>query len=109
MLLNGSKVGKNSPLFIIAGPCVIESEHHTLSVAETLTTIADRLGLLIIFKSSFDKANRSSGKSFRGPGMEEGLRILEKVRAQTGLAVLTDVHEREQVRAVAEVVDVLQT
>ncbi|MEL0211035.1 MAG: 3-deoxy-8-phosphooctulonate synthase [Novosphingobium sp.] len=91
MLLNGSKVGKNSPLFIIAGPCVIESEHHTLSVAETLTTIADRLGLLIIFKSSFDKANRSSGKSFRG------------------LAVLTDVHEREQVRAVAEVVDVLQT
>lgn len=109
MLLNGSKVGKNSPLFIIAGPCVIESEHHTLSVAETLATIADRLGLLIIFKSSFDKANRSSGKSFRGPGMEEGLRILEKVRAQTGLAVLTDVHEREQVRAVAEVVDVLQT
>ena len=109
MLLNGSKVGQNAPLFIIAGPCVIESEHHSLYVAETLATVADRLGLQVIFKSSFDKANRSSGKSFRGPGLEEGLRILEKVRSETGLAVLTDVHEREQVSAVAEVVDVLQT
>lgn len=109
MLLNGSKVGKDSPLFIIAGPCVIESEHHTLSVAETLATVAEKLELKIIFKSSFDKANRSSGKSFRGPGLEDGLRILQKVRAETGLAVLTDVHEREQVGAVAEVVDVLQT
>lgn len=109
MLLNGKLVGGSSPLFVIAGPCVIESEQHTLSVAERLAKSAQRLGVRVIFKSSFDKANRSSGKSYRGPGMDEGLRILEKVREETGLEVLTDVHEREQVRAVAEVVDVLQT
>lgn len=109
MQLCNTTVGGNSPLFVIAGPCVIESADHTLAVADRLAGIAERLGLLLIFKSSFDKANRSSGKSFRGPGMEEGLRILERVRQQTGLPVLTDVHEREQVSAVAEVVDVLQT
>ncbi|NLR72463.1 3-deoxy-8-phosphooctulonate synthase [Novosphingobium sp. ERN07] len=109
MLLFGREIGGNEPLFVIAGPCVIESEHHTLSVAERLSEISQRLGLLLIFKSSFDKANRSSDKSFRGPGMDEGLRILEKVRKETGLKILTDVHEREQVEAVAQVVDVLQT
>jgi 2-dehydro-3-deoxyphosphooctonate aldolase (KDO 8-P synthase) len=96
-------------LFLIAGPCVIESEAMALSTAETLRGIADRLGILLVYKSSFDKANRSAGSSFRGPGLEEGLRILEKVRAETGLPVLTDVHEVQQVKPVAEVVDVLQT
>lgn len=109
MLLFGREIGGASPLFVIAGPCVIESEHHSLSVAEHLAKVAARLGVLLFFKSSFDKANRSSDKSFRGPGMDEGLRILEKVRAETGLPVLTDVHEREQVAAVAQVADVLQT
>ena len=105
----GHKVGLDEPLFVIAGPCVIESEALVLSIAEQLRQIADRLGLFAIFKSSFDKANRSSGASFRGPGIDEGLRILEKVRAETGLPVLTDVHDVEQVRAAAQVVDVLQT
>lgn len=109
MLLCGHDIGGASPLFIIAGPCVIENEQHTLAIAEHLARSAEKLGCLLIFKSSFDKANRSSDKSFRGPGMEEGLRILEKVRSETGLPVLTDVHEREQVAAVADVVDVLQT
>ncbi|MCX7284494.1 MAG: 3-deoxy-8-phosphooctulonate synthase [Novosphingobium sp.] len=109
MLLFGREIGGKAPLFVIAGPCVIESEQHTLSVAEHLAKTADRLGLMLVFKSSFDKANRSSDKSFRGPGIYEGLRILEKVRSETGLPVLTDVHEREQVQAVADVVDVLQT
>lgn len=107
--LCGRPIGLDQPLFLIAGPCVIESEALALSVAETLRGIADRLGILLIYKSSFDKANRSSGTSFRGPGLEEGLRILEKVRAETGLPVLTDVHTPEQVGPVAEVVDVLQT
>lgn len=109
MYLCGQEIGPNQPLFFIAGPCVIESETHALSVATRLRAIADRLGVLLIYKSSFDKANRSSGTSFRGPGIEEGLRILEKVRAETGLAVLTDVHTEDQVRMVADVVDVLQT
>jgi 2-dehydro-3-deoxyphosphooctonate aldolase (KDO 8-P synthase) len=109
MHLFGHKIGGRSPLFVIAGPCVIESENLTLSVAGRLAATADRLGLLVIFKSSFDKANRSSDKSFRGPGLDEGLRILEKVRAETGLPVLTDVHERDQVTQVADIVDVLQT
>ncbi|MBB3859398.1 2-dehydro-3-deoxyphosphooctonate aldolase (KDO 8-P synthase) [Novosphingobium hassiacum] len=94
---------------MIAGPCVIESEAHTLSIAETLAGCAQRLGLLLVFKASFDKANRSSDKSLRGPGLDEGLRILEKVKNVTGLPVITDVHEREQVSAVAQVVDILQT
>lgn len=109
MLLCGRNVGGAEKLFVIAGPCVIESEAMTLRVAETLRAIADRLGILLIFKSSFDKANRSSGGSFRGPGLEEGLRILEKARAETGLPVLTDVHVESQVASVAQVVDVLQT
>lgn len=109
MKILGHEVGLDEPLFVIAGPCVIESEALVLSVAERLRAIADRLGLFAIFKSSFDKANRSSGASFRGPGLDEGLRILEKVRAETGLPVLTDVHDVDQVRAAAQVVDVLQT
>lgn len=107
--LCGRPVGIDQPLFLIAGPCVIESEQLALSTAERLAAVAERLGLLLIYKSSFDKANRSSGRSFRGLGMQEGLRILEKVRAETGLPVLTDVHDEGQVEAVAAVVDVLQT
>jgi 2-dehydro-3-deoxyphosphooctonate aldolase (KDO 8-P synthase) len=109
MELAGKPVGAEAPMFVIAGPCVIESEALVLSVAETLKGIAERLGLHLIFKSSFDKANRSSGTTFRGPGMDEGLRILEKVRAETGLPVLTDIHTPEQARAAADAVDVLQT
>ena len=109
MLLCGREVGLQDKLFVIAGPCVIESEAMILSIAETLKVIADRLGILLIFKASFDKANRSSGTSFRGPGMDEGLRILAKVREQFGLPILTDVHEGAQVAPVAAVVDVLQT
>ena len=107
--LCGREIGPDRPLFLIAGPCVIEGEALALSVAEQLRRLADSTGMLLIYKSSFDKANRSSGSSFRGPGLEEGLRILEKVRAETGLPVLTDVHTPEQVGPVAEVVDVLQT
>ena len=109
MQLCGRKIGPDSPLFVIAGPCAIESEALALATAETLRGIADRLGILLIYKSSFDKANRSSGSSFRGVGLEDGLRILEKVRLETGLPLLTDVHTESQVRAVADVVDVLQT
>lgn len=109
MKLLGRNVGLDEPLFVIAGPCVIESEALVLGVAERLRAIADRLGLLIIFKSSFDKANRSSNASFRGPGLDGGLRILEKVREATGLPLLTDVHDAEQVRAAAQVVDIVQT
>jgi len=107
--LCGRPVGLGYPLFVIAGPCVIESEAMALSTAERLRKIAERLGILLIYKSSFDKANRSSGKSFRGPGMAEGLRILAKVRDELGLPILTDVHEVAQVEPVAAVVDVLQT
>ena len=109
MILCGRKISPNDRLFLIAGPCVIESEEHSLKVAQALAETAERLGVLLIFKSSFDKANRSSGSSFRGPGLDEGLRILEKVRAETGLPVLTDVHEPAQAMPVSEVVDVLQT
>jgi 2-dehydro-3-deoxyphosphooctonate aldolase (KDO 8-P synthase) len=109
MLLCGRNVSETSPLFIIAGPCVIENEQQTLGIAEKLANISQKLELLLIFKSSFDKANRSSDKSFRGPGIDEGLRILEKVRSETGLPILTDVHEPDQVSTVAQVVDVLQT
>lgn len=109
MILCGHEINASTPLFAIAGPCVIESEELTLSVAETLAGVAQRLDMFVIFKSSFDKANRSSDRSFRGPGIDEGLRILEKVRLETGLPVLTDVHEPGQVAAVAQVVDILQT
>lgn len=109
MELCGRAVGGTAPLFLIAGTCVIESEATTLAVADRLAALADRLGILLIYKGSFDKANRSSGASFRGPGIDEGLRVLDKVRAATGLPVLTDVHEPAQAAAVADVVDVLQT
>jgi len=109
MRLCGKEIGPNRQIFVIAGPCVIESEAFALDTAARLQKIGERLGILLIYKSSFDKANRSSGASFRGPGIEEGLRILEKVRSETGLPVLTDVHTEGQVGMVAEVVDVLQT
>ena len=107
--LCGRPVGLAYPMFVIAGPCVIESESMVMHIAERLKSITDALGMHFIFKSSFDKANRSSSKSFRGPGLEEGLRILERVRTELGLAVLTDVHDASQIEAVASVVDVLQT
>lgn len=109
MILCGREISPSHQLFVIAGPCVIESEEHSLRVASELAAIAERLDILLIFKSSFDKANRTSGASFRGPGLDEGLRILEKVRSETGLPVLTDVHESAQAAPVAQVVDVLQT
>jgi 2-dehydro-3-deoxyphosphooctonate aldolase (KDO 8-P synthase) len=109
MQLLGRKVGIDQPIFLIAGPCVIESEDLQLRTAERLKGITDRLGILFFFKSSFDKANRSSDKSFRGPGMDEGLKILAKVRDEVGVPVLTDVHDISQIAPVAEVVDVLQT
>ena len=109
MQINGRSVGLDQPIFLIAGPCVIESEELQLRTAERLKAIADKLGIFFIFKSSFDKANRSSDRSFRGPGMEEGLKVLEKVRDSVGVPVLTDVHDIPQIKPVAEVVDVLQT
>jgi 2-dehydro-3-deoxyphosphooctonate aldolase (KDO 8-P synthase) len=102
-------VGPDKPLFLIAGPCVVESEGLILDTAGKLKELTARLGIPFIFKSSFDKANRSSQKSYRGPGMEEGLRILSEVKRQLGLAVLTDVHEDTPMAEVASVVDVLQT
>jgi 2-dehydro-3-deoxyphosphooctonate aldolase (KDO 8-P synthase) len=109
MQINNRKIGLDQPIFLIAGPCVIESEELQLRTAERLKAIADKLGILFFFKSSFDKANRSSGTSFRGPGMDEGLKILAKVRDEIGVPVLTDVHDIPQIKPVAEVVDVLQT
>jgi 2-dehydro-3-deoxyphosphooctonate aldolase (KDO 8-P synthase) len=109
MKLCGFSVGLDQPFFLIAGPCAIESEALALQTAAQLRDITARLGIPFIYKSSYDKANRSSSRTFRGPGMEEGLRILEKVRSEIGVAVLTDVHEKEDVAAVAAVVDVLQT
>ncbi|MBB6122807.1 3-deoxy-8-phosphooctulonate synthase [Sphingobium subterraneum] len=109
MIVAGYALTPEAPLLVIAGPCVIESEAMSLAVAERLKDIGKRLPVSIIFKSSFDKANRSSSTSFRGPGIDEGLRILEKVRAETGLPVLTDIHTPEQARAAGDVVDVLQT
>ncbi len=109
MKLCGFNAGIEHPLFLIAGPCVIEGETLTLDTAGKLKEITAKLGIPFIFKSSFDKANRSSHKSFRGPGMDEGLRILEKVKDQVGVPVLTDVHEDTPLNEVAAVVDVLQT
>jgi 2-dehydro-3-deoxyphosphooctonate aldolase (KDO 8-P synthase) len=100
--------GPGQPLTWIAGPCVIESHDLTLSIAETLKQLADRLTLPLIFKASFDKANRTSGKSFRGPGLDEGLRTLEAVKRQTGLPVVTDIHECHQAEPAAQVCDLLQ-
>jgi 2-dehydro-3-deoxyphosphooctonate aldolase (KDO 8-P synthase) len=109
MLLCGREIGLDQRVFLIAGPCVIESEALAMESALALRDIADRLGLFLIYKSSFDKANRSSGASFRGLGLEAGLRILEKVKREVGLPILTDIHEGDQVAAVSEVADVLQT
>jgi 2-dehydro-3-deoxyphosphooctonate aldolase (KDO 8-P synthase) len=109
MQLNGREVGLDQPFFLIAGPCVIESEDLQLRTAERLKSITEKLGVHFIFKSSFDKANRSSDKSFRGPGLDEGLRVLEKVKNALGVPVLTDVHDISQIAPVAQVVDVLQT
>ena len=95
-------------LFLIAGPCVVESEAHAMKMAEAISQITRRLGVPYIFKASYDKANRTSATSHRGPGVEEGLRVLGRVRSEFGLPVLTDVHETTQVRAAAEVADVLQ-
>jgi 2-dehydro-3-deoxyphosphooctonate aldolase (KDO 8-P synthase) len=109
MQLFGRDIGLDQPFFLIAGPCVIESEELQLRTAEELKRITDKLGILLIFKSSFDKANRSSDKSFRGLGLDEGLRILEKVRHVVGVPVLTDVHDIPQIEPVSQAVDVLQT
>ena len=109
MKLCGFEAGLDQPFFLIAGPCAIESEQLALYTAFELKDITTRLGIPFIYKSSFDKANRSSINSFRGPGMQEGLRILQKVKEETGVPVLTDVHEDTDIQAVAEVVDVLQT
>ena len=103
------EIGLNKPFFLIAGPCVIESEQFSLDTAGQIKTICAELNIPFIYKSSFDKANRSSGSSFRGLGMEKGLAILEKVKKQIGVPVLTDVHDISDVTAVASVVDVLQT
>jgi 2-dehydro-3-deoxyphosphooctonate aldolase (KDO 8-P synthase) len=107
--LCGFEAGLEHPFFLIAGPCVIESEQLALDTAGKLKEICARLQIPFIYKSSFDKANRSSGESFRGPGVDEGLRILAAVKRQIGVPVLTDVHEDTDVETVAQVVDVLQT
>ena len=109
MKLCGFDVGLEHPLFLIAGPCVIESEQLALDTAGQLKAITDELGIPFIYKSSFDKANRTSASSFRGLGLEEGLRILQKVKDQIGVPVLTDVHEDTPLNEVAAVVDVMQT
>jgi 2-dehydro-3-deoxyphosphooctonate aldolase (KDO 8-P synthase) len=109
MNLCGFNVGLDRPLFLIAGPCVIESEQLAIDTAGTLKEISARLQVPFIFKSSYDKANRSSGRSFRGLGMERGLRILAEVRRQVGVPVLTDVHAIDEIEAVAAAADVLQT
>ncbi len=109
MNLCGFEIGLDRPLFLIAGPCVIESEQLALETAGQLKDITEHLGIPFIYKSSFDKANRSSGQSFRGPGLAEGLKILEAVKSQIGVPVLTDVHESTPLHEVAAVADVLQT
>ena len=109
MKLCGFDVGIDKPFFLIAGPCVVESLQLQIDVAGKLKEITSALGIPFIFKSSFDKANRSSGKSFRGPGMDEGLRVLAEVKKQLNIPVLTDVHTEQEVATVASVVDVLQT
>ncbi|MCB2069395.1 MAG: 3-deoxy-8-phosphooctulonate synthase, partial [Ottowia sp.] len=109
MKLCGFDIGLSQPFFLIAGPCVVESEQLQMDVAGQLRDITASLGIPFIFKSSYDKANRSSGTSFRGPGMSAGLDILAKVKKELGVPVLTDVHSEAEIPAVAQVVDVLQT
>ena len=109
MKLCGFDIGLDQPFFLIAGPCVVESEQLQMDTAGTLKEIAAKLGIPFIFKSSFDKANRSSGTSFRGPGREKGLEIMAKIKRELGVFTLTDVHTEEDITAAAAVVDVLQT
>ncbi len=109
MKLCGFEIGLHQPFFLIAGPCVIESEQLQMDTAGTLKEITQSLGIPFIFKSSFDKANRSSGSTFRGPGIDSGLEILAKVKRELGLPVLTDIHSEDQIAQVVSVVDVLQT
>ena len=109
MKLAGSEIGPERPFFLIAGPCVVESPQLTQDVAGTLKEITGGLGIPFVFKASYDKANRSSRSSFRGPGIEQGLKVLADVRRQHGVPVLTDVHEDTPLAEVAAVVDVLQT
>ena len=109
MKLCGFEAGLDKPFFLIAGPCVIESQQLALDTAGYLKQVTTELGIPFIYKSSFDKANRSSGSSFRGLGMEKGLQILAEVKKQIGVPVLTDIHEIDEIKPVAEVVDVLQT
>ena len=109
MKLCGFEIGLDQPFFLIAGPCVVESEQLQMDTAGTLKEITSSLGIPFIFKSSYDKANRSSGTSFRGPGMDKGLEILAKVKRELNLPILTDVHSEAHIAAVATVVDVLQT
>ena len=109
MKLCGHDVGLTQPFFLIAGPCVVESEQLQMDVAGALKEMTTKLGIPFIFKSSYDKANRSSGSTFRGPGMERGLEILGKVKRELQVPVLTDVHAEDEIAAVAAVVDVLQT
>ena len=109
MQLCGFEIGLDKPFFLIAGPCVIESEQLQMDTAGTLKEITTSLGIAFIFKSSYDKANRSSGTTFRGPGMQAGLEILAKVKRELGVPVLTDVHSEAHIAEVAAVVDVLQT
>ena len=108
MRVGRAEVGPGHPLLLIAGPCVIEGEAPTLAAARKVADVAQRQGLPAVFKCSFDKANRTSGKSFRGPGLKQGLRVLARVKQETGLPVLTDVHEVAQCAPAAEVADVLQ-
>jgi 2-dehydro-3-deoxyphosphooctonate aldolase (KDO 8-P synthase) len=109
MKLCGFEVGLDRPLFLIAGPCVVESEQLQMDVAGKLKEIAGQLGVPFIFKSSYDKANRSSGTSFRGPGLDKGLEILAKVKRELAVPIITDVHREDEIGAAASVVDVLQT
>ena len=102
------EMGGGAPLVLIAGPCVIESSAHALMIAERLAKIAQRVGIPLIFKASYDKANRTSLKSFRGPGLEEGLRVLSTIKKEVGVPILTDIHDVAQASAAAEVADVLQ-
>lgn len=109
MKLCGFEIGNRQPFFLIAGPCVIEGQQMLIDIAASVKESCDELGIRYIFKASFDKANRTSASSFRGPGIDEGLKMLDEVRRQVGVSILTDVHTAEQVPVVASVVDVLQT
>lgn len=104
----GLRVGGGAPLLLVAGPCVIESEAHAIDIAQAVREIARRAGVQFVFKASYDKANRTSGRSFRGPGLDEGLRVLGRVREEVGVPILTDIHEPAHAAAAAEVADVLQ-